>query len=74
MEITEREDGVIELRPTVPVPAEQAWFWTDRWQRREREVDAYVAAGVVSSHESTDDFLSSLDALADDSTPGAATS
>lgn len=61
MEVTERDDGVIELRPTVPVPAEQAWFWTDRWQRREREVDAFVEAGAVTSYESTDDFLASLD-------------
>lgn len=68
MEVTEREDGVIELRPTIPVPAEQAWFWADRWQQREREVDAYIAAGAVTSHESTDDFLSALDTLADSST------
>lgn len=61
MEVTERDDGVIELRPTVPVPADQAWFWTDRWQRREREVDAHVEAGAVTSYESTDDFLASLD-------------
>jgi AbrB family looped-hinge helix DNA binding protein len=74
MEVTEREDGVIELRPTVPVPAEQAWFWTERWQRRERDVDAYVLAGAVATHESTDDFLSALDALADDSATGSVAS
>ena len=65
MEITEREDGVIELRPTIAVPADQAWFWTERWQQREREVDAHISAGDVTSHQSTDDFLSALDALAD---------
>jgi bifunctional DNA-binding transcriptional regulator/antitoxin component of YhaV-PrlF toxin-antitoxin module len=65
MEITEREDGVLELRPTVAVPADQAWFWTDRWQQREREVDAHVDAGEVTVHESTDDFLAALDELAE---------
>lgn len=65
MEITEREDGVLELRPTVAVPADQAWFWTERWQQREREVDAHVAAGEVTMHESTDDFLTALDELAE---------
>lgn len=65
VEIIEREDGVIELRPQVAVPADQAWFWTERAQAREREVDAYVQAGDVSTFESDDDFLSHLDSLGD---------
>lgn len=64
MEITEREDGVLELRPTVAVPATEAWFWTDRWQKGERAVDDHVAAGETTVHESADDFLAHLDALA----------
>lgn len=65
LEITERSDGVLELRPTIAIPADQAWFWTDSWQRREREVDAHVAAGHVITSESTDAFLADLDGLAD---------
>ncbi|WP_134321751.1 AbrB/MazE/SpoVT family DNA-binding domain-containing protein [Cumulibacter soli] len=63
LEMTEREDGVIELRPALPVPADQRWFWTERWQEREREVDEHVAAGRVVVHESTDAFAEHLDAL-----------
>jgi len=63
VEVIEREDGVLELRPALPVPAEQAWFWTEHWQRREREVDEHVAAGEVRVHDSTEDFLAHLDAL-----------
>ncbi|MGA8988072.1 AbrB/MazE/SpoVT family DNA-binding domain-containing protein [Aeromicrobium sp.] len=63
LEITERADGVIELRPALPVPADQAWFWSERWQQREREVDEHVAAGRVTVHESGDDFLTHLDKL-----------
>jgi bifunctional DNA-binding transcriptional regulator/antitoxin component of YhaV-PrlF toxin-antitoxin module len=63
LEMTERADGVIELRAALPVPAEQAWFWTERWQEREREVDEHVAAHRVTVHDSTDDFLSHLAAL-----------
>lgn len=63
VEITERADGVIELRAALPVPADQAWFWTEHWQNREREVDAHVAAGRVTVHESGDDFLGHLDRL-----------
>jgi hypothetical protein len=27
VEITEREDGVLELRSALPIPADQRWFW-----------------------------------------------
>jgi len=63
VEILERDDGVIELRAALPVPADQAWFWTEHWQRREREVDKHVARGEVAVHESTNDFLTPLDGL-----------
>lgn len=61
LEITERADGVVELRPALPVPADQAWFWTERWQQREREVDEHVTAGRVVVHETSEDFLAHLD-------------
>lgn len=61
VEVVERDDGVIELHPHVPVPADQEWFWTARWQRMEREVDEHVARGEVETFESADEFLSSLD-------------
>lgn len=63
LELIEREDGVIELRPALPVPADQAWFWTERWQEREREVDEQVDAGRVAVHDSGEDFLAHLEDL-----------
>lgn len=60
IEILERDDGVLELRAALPVPADQAWFWTEHWQRREREVDEHVAGGEVRTHESTEGFLAHL--------------
>ena len=63
MEMTERDDGVIELRAALPVPADQRWFWAERLQQRELEVDEHVAAGRVTVHESTEDFLDHLDRL-----------
>ncbi len=30
VEVIERE-GEIVLRPHIAVPADQAWFWTERW-------------------------------------------
>lgn len=60
LEFAERDDGTIEVRGVLPVPADQAWFWTDRWQAMEREVDEHVAAGRVTRHDSVDDFLAAL--------------
>ncbi len=67
LEITEREDGVLELRPSLPVPAAQQWFWTQRWQDRERAVDEHVAAGRVSVHDDGDALLGHLGTLDDES-------
>ena len=63
VEITERDDGVLELRPSLPIPADQRWFWTDRWQRRELEGDAHVAAGEVAVQADGDGLLAHLDQL-----------
>lgn len=67
VEVVERDDGVIELRPVVVVPASQAWFWADRWQRMELEVDRNVERGATRVHESADVLRSYLDALDGDS-------
>jgi AbrB family looped-hinge helix DNA binding protein len=61
VEVTERADGVIELRPMVAVPADQAWFWTDRWQRMEREVDEQIARGEGTVHDSVEALFDHLD-------------
>jgi len=60
VEITERADGVLELRPAVAVPVSEAWFWEQRWQEGEREVDALVASRTVTVTEGVDEFLQSL--------------
>ena len=61
LEITEREDGVVELRTALPVPASEAWFWEERWQAGERAVDAHVAAGRVARYDSDAEFLDALE-------------
>jgi bifunctional DNA-binding transcriptional regulator/antitoxin component of YhaV-PrlF toxin-antitoxin module len=61
VEIVERPDGVIELHPTIAVPADQAWFWTERWQAMEREVDEQIARGEGTVHDSIEEMLAYLD-------------
>jgi len=59
--VVERSDGVIELHPLAAVPADQRWFWTERWQEMEREADEDVAAGRVRTFGDVDELLRALD-------------
>jgi AbrB family looped-hinge helix DNA binding protein len=61
VQLVEREDGRIELVPVVTVPADQAWFWTDRWQAMEREADADTAAGRTRIVDGLDGLLGALE-------------
>lgn len=61
LEIIEDDDGRLEIRGVLPVSADQRWFWTDRWQRMEREADADITAGRVVRSENVEDFLAELD-------------
>lgn len=60
VEIVER-DGEIILRPHIPVPADQAWFWHRDWQARELEADAQSHADAGETFESVEAFVEHLE-------------
>jgi bifunctional DNA-binding transcriptional regulator/antitoxin component of YhaV-PrlF toxin-antitoxin module len=62
--IVELADGTIQLVPMTAVPADQAWFWTERWQAMEREADEDIAAGRVATYESGEAFIAHLEEIA----------
>jgi len=62
IKLIERDDGRIELLPVVAIPADQAWFWTDRWQAMEREANTDIAAGRVTVVDGADELIAHLDA------------
>jgi bifunctional DNA-binding transcriptional regulator/antitoxin component of YhaV-PrlF toxin-antitoxin module len=62
IKLIEHDDGRVELVPLIAVPADQAWFWTDRWQAMEREADADIAAGRITIVEGADELIAHLDA------------
>jgi len=64
VEITERDDGVLELRPALPVPADQRWFWSTRWQAIEREADEDLEAGRIEVFESGAAMIEELERVA----------
>jgi antitoxin MazE len=59
-EVVRRDDGVIELRPQ-DTDERQSWFWSDRWQEREREADEDFTAGRISTFDDIESFLADLD-------------
>jgi bifunctional DNA-binding transcriptional regulator/antitoxin component of YhaV-PrlF toxin-antitoxin module len=61
IELSERSDGVIELRAKAAVDADQRWFWTERWQNMEREADDDFRAGRHATFDTAEDFLADLD-------------
>lgn len=61
VKLIEHEDGRVELVPVVAVPADQAWFWTERWQAMEAEADADIAAGRVTVVAGVDELIAHLD-------------
>lgn len=60
LEMTEREDGVIEVRAQMAVPVTQSWFWSKEWQEREREADADVTARRTTRYEDAESFVDAL--------------
>lgn len=59
VEIIER-DGEIVLRPMLPIAADQAWAWSESWQRGEQVADAETLDGRGDVYNSGDEFLESL--------------
>jgi len=46
VEVEER-DGQIVMVPKKLIDADQAWFWSEEWQKGERQVDEDLRAGRV---------------------------
>lgn len=61
-EIELNDDGNIVLKPKKLVDAGQAYFWTEEWQKGERQADADIKAGRVKRFKSAADALRYLEA------------
>jgi len=57
------EDGKVVLTPAALVPRDQMWFWTPKWQAREAEADADLAAGSSTTYDNDEEFLNALKAV-----------
>ncbi len=55
------ENGQVIVEKALTIPADQAWFWTERWQKMEREAQADIDSGRVHRYPKVDDAISSLE-------------
>ena len=46
-------------KPTLP-KNDQSWFWTEEWQKGEREVDKLYSKGEFETYDNIEDFLDTL--------------
>ena len=57
----EVENGRILLKPKKMIDAEQSWFWTKKWQKREKEAEKAIKNGELTGpFDNIDDALEAL--------------
>lgn len=54
-------DGKIVFVPMVSIPKDQAWFWTEEWQKEEREIEQQIKDGRLTEPMTLEDTLDDLD-------------
>ena len=60
LEVQVRGDA-LHLVPQKLIPRDQAWFWSQDWQEREREAEVAIAEGELSeTFESAEDLVRHL--------------
>ena len=50
-------DGEVLMRGLKLIPASQAWFWSESWQRGEREATDDIAHGRLETFKDDESFL-----------------
>jgi antitoxin MazE len=55
-------DGIV-LKPKALVDKDQAWFWADKWQKEEREVDEDIKRGRMTKVKGVDAAIKHLRGL-----------
>lgn len=58
------EDGRVAVERLQIIPPDQAWFWSERWQRLEREVQQDIERSKIHQFNSAQDALSFLNKAA----------
>jgi AbrB family looped-hinge helix DNA binding protein len=55
------EQGQVVIEQVQMIDPEQAWFWTERWQKAEREAQEDIEAGRVHRYANVDEAIDVLE-------------
>lgn len=55
------EKGQVVVDQVHIIDPEQAWFWTERWQKFEREVDEDIKAGRIHKYKNVEEAIKALE-------------
>jgi hypothetical protein len=55
------ENGRVLISRAQVIPPEQAWFWSERWQKLEKEAQGDIEAGRVYEFDDLEHALTSLE-------------
>ena len=55
------ENGRVIISRALIIPPDQAWFWSERWQRMEKEAQADIEAGRIYEFDDLERSLTALD-------------
>ncbi|ACM61614.1 AbrB family transcriptional regulator [Caldicellulosiruptor bescii] len=56
----EEKDGRIILTPVIAIPKEQAWFYSEKWQREEATVEKEIQEGKLLVANSLEELFDDL--------------
>ena len=51
----------IVVKPVLIIDKAQSWFWTKKWQDKEKEADKDIEAGRVKTFDNVNDLMNDLD-------------
>ena len=60
VEFYRNELGQLVIQGVQTLAPEQAWFWSDRWQRLERQAQADLEAGRINEYANAAEAVDSL--------------
>ena len=61
LEVLVEEDGSLRLVPKIAIDRSQAYFWTECWQRGERDAEADLRSGRFKQFNNIDELLRDLE-------------
>jgi len=60
LEITLEEDRII-IKPVLVIDRSQSWFWTEEWQKKERDVEEEIKQGKINKAKDVEDLIKKLE-------------